>query len=426
MRFTVFSTTLALCLLPAVWGQAKIQSFNGEKVPGSYIVKMKDGADPAPLISELGGEEAVSQKYDGNVFNGFAAELDPAALATVRRNPNVQILYENGMASTAAFVTQNDATWGLERISKAAPIVPHDNPFSYNYTRDDRDGQGVDVYVLDTGIYVEHNEFEGRARWGASFSTSFPDQVDNHGHGTHCAGTVGSRKYGVAKKASLIAVKVLGDDGFGSWSDIIAGIEWTVQQAAASGRPSVISISIQGGGYDPVDQAAAAAVAAGVHFVVAAGNFNDNVQGYSPGRSPTALTVGATDISDAKASFSNYGALVDIQAPGVDVYSTYIGGPDSFASLSGTSMATPHVAGLVAYFISLNGNSSPAAMIDYVRSVGLSGVITGLPADTVNILAQNGVKAVQRRGQVVRKELIGRERYWTRGDRFGKRKRASA
>jgi len=397
--------SVVLLFAPLVMGEARFERVQGEKNHGSYIVKMKQGLSRSSVLSKI-GESSVKYKYNKELINGFAGKFDEKTLALVRADPDVEAVYEDGIASIAALATQTNAPWGLERISKAAKITAHSNSLSYTYTRDTLEGQGVDVYVLDTGVYVEHVEFEGRARWGASFSSTSPAQVDNHGHGTHCAGTIGSRAYGVAKKASIIAVKVLSDGGSGAWSDIIAGMNYVIQQKAITGRPSVISMSIGGGGYQPVDDAVVSVTNAGIHFIVAAGNNNGDTANYSPGRAPSAVTVGAMDINDAKASFSNYGSLVDIHAPGVNVISSYIGSTTATGTLSGTSMATPHVAGLVAYLISLYGDKTPANMSAYLQSTSIKNAITGLPSGTVNYLATNGPA-----GKVSRRELLGRNMF---------------
>lgn len=391
MRLPILS--VILLAIPAVLSQAQVHKVTGQKNAGTYIIKMKKGASRTSLISKLGGDGKIGHKYGTRTINGFSAGLDDAKLKLVRENPDVEAVYEDGIATIAGFISQTDAPWGLERISHVPKITAHSTALSYNYTRDESQGAGVDVYVLDTGINVDHVEFEGRAKWGASFSTAYPAQVDNHGHGTHCAGTVGSRAYGVAKEANIIAVKVLGDNGSGAWSDIIAGIDYVVQQKPLTGHPTIISMSIQGGVYTPVDDAVATATAAGVHFIVASGNMATNVNNDSPGRAPSAVTVGATDIDDARLIYSNYGELVDIHAPGHNVLSTYIGSTTASATFSGTSMAAPHVAGLAAYIIGLQGDMTPAALSTYLQSTAITGVVTGLLDNTPNLLAYNGAPA---------------------------------
>jgi cerevisin len=283
---------------------------------------------------------------------------------------------------------------------------------------------------LDTGIYTGHSQFGGRARWGATFGGYA--NADGNGHGTHCAGTVGSSQYGVSKAVSLIAVKVLSDAGSGSTSDMyackltsismlrlidfqssfsVSGLNWVLTQARSSGRPSIVSMSLGGGAATALDNAVASLTSAGVHVAVAAGNSATDAGSTSPARAPSAVTVGATTISDTIASYSNYGSVVDIFAPGTGVTSTWIGSTTATNNISGTSMATPHVAGLIAYLISLNGNVSPATMSTNLKSLSTKNAISGirephlaylilqqelmfyLASGTVNYLAFNGVTA---------------------------------
>ena len=234
------------------------------------------------------------------------------------------------------------------------------------YLYDDQGGQGVDVYVIDTGINIQHLEFQGRASWG----NTIPDDVDedNNGHGTHCAGTIGSRKYGVAKKANLIAVKVLGSNGSGTMSDVVGGVVWAARQATAKAiaaaneraltgktehKGSVANMSLGGGKSPSLDLAVNRAVDTGLHFAVAAGNDNSDACNYSPAAAEKAITVGASTLADERAYFSNWGKCVDVFGPGLNILSTWIGSSSATNTISGTSMASPHTAGLLAYFLSI-------------------------------------------------------------------------
>jgi len=236
------------------------------------------------------------------------------------------------------------------------------------------------MYTLDTGIYIGHNDFGGRAVWGANYAPGSGND-DRNGHGTHCSGTMGGTEYGIAKKAKLIAVKVLGDSGSGAWSDVIAGVNWVASQHT-SGKKSVGNMSLGGGAYPALDAAVDAAVDAGVHMAVAAGNNNGDACNFSPARSTKAICVGATNRSDAKAYFSNWGSCVEIHAPGESIVSTYIGSPTATATLSGTSMASPHVAGVIALYLA-SGKVPSAANL---QADSTKDVITGLPSGTVNYL----------------------------------------
>ncbi|KXN67949.1 hypothetical protein CONCODRAFT_29668, partial [Conidiobolus coronatus NRRL 28638] len=255
------------------------------------------------------------------------------------------------------FESQENAPWGLARVSQRDKLSG--DSYTYNYKANA--GEGVNVYVIDTGINIKHKDFEGRAVWGKTMIANATDE-DENGHGTHCAGTVGGKTYGVAKKANLIAVRVLDGEGSGSNSDVMAGIEWAVKDerygiewAVKDSRPGkgkVISMSL-GGIFSPtLDSVVNKAVDSGVVVVVAAGNDSLDACLYSPARASKAVTVGATNIKDERASFSNWGLCVDIFAPGQDIKSTWKGSDDATNTISGTSMACPHVAGLAATFIS--------------------------------------------------------------------------
>ncbi|ELT88748.1 hypothetical protein CAPTEDRAFT_54339, partial [Capitella teleta] len=239
--------------------------------------------------------------------------------------------------------------WGLSRVSSR--MTPNYEHSTYQYV-DSQDGSGVEVYVLDTGINVEHTDFGGRAEHGFTAPGITEGDDDLNGHGTHCAGSVGGTKYGVAKGVKLIAVKVLGFFGFGSNTDIISGIEYVHQQHTA-GSKTVMNLSLGGAGSSPAMEAALqAAIDAGVHAVVAAGNSNADACSFSPAHLADAITVAASNIKDDMYSSSNHGTCVDVIAPGENIPSTYIGGPDATATLTGTSMAAPHVAGWVARHLS--------------------------------------------------------------------------
>jgi len=246
----------------------------------------------------------------------------------------------------------------------------------------------VDVYIVDTGVQVDHPEFEGRARFAQTFGEGVPG-IDRHGHGTHVAGIAASKSYGVAKKSNIIAVKVMGDDGRGDTSDIISGINFVIGQAFKSKvkKPSVINISIISDGTPALDEAVANAVGLGIHVVAGAGNDSMDSRGFSPARAPTAITVGATNIHDTKSSFSNFGKI-DVFAPGENIRSTFPGNTTEI--LSGTSMSTPFVSGLVAYLIALDGDTLPANMKTRVRGLSSQGIINSVPTGTSNQFAFNG------------------------------------
>ncbi|KAG8920045.1 subtilisin-like serine protease [Tulasnella sp. 418] len=346
---------------------------------------------PSQIIQLVRSDSSVTWDYQSSYLNAFAGKFSSSTLSALTSNSDVESITEDAIFTTQCenhtdSIVQSDAPWGLARISQKLKLDSNDtSALTYNYTYDAKAGQGVDVYVLDTGINIEHVTFEGRATWGFS---AVGGTTDGHGHGTHCAGTIAGFQYGVAKKANVIAVKVLSDGGSGSVSGIVAGIDWVIKKYNETGRPSIISMSLGGGANDALDAGVTAAVDAGVHVVVAAGNSNADAKSFSPARAPSVITVGATTIADARASFSNYGALVDVWAPGQYVISAWKGSPNATNNISGTSMATPHVAGLAAYLLSIHGTMPPADLTTRIKSIALTDVITGIPEGTPNTFIQ--------------------------------------
>lgn len=298
------------------------------------------------------------------------------------------------------------APWGLARVS-------HRNTLSFGtfnkYLYAEDGGEGVDAYVIDTGTNTDHVDFEGRAKWGKTIPNGDAD-VDGNGHGTHCSGTIAGKKYGVAKKANVYAVKVLRSNGSGTMADVIAGVDYAATShseqvsAAKDGKRkgfkgSVANMSLGGGKTRMLDDAVNAAVEAGIHFAVAAGNDNADACNYSPAAAEQALTVGASAIDDSRAYFSNYGKCTDIFAPGLSIQSTWIGSKTAVNTISGTSMASPHIAGLLAYYLSLQPASdseyslaaiTPKELKTQMISIGTQDALTDIPSGTPNVLAWNG------------------------------------
>lgn len=272
----------------------------------------------------------------------------------------------------------------------------------YLYAEDG--GEGVDAYVIDTGTNVDHVDFEGRATWGKTIPEGDADE-DGNGHGTHCSGTIAGKKYGVAKKAKVYAVKVLRSNGSGTMSDVVKGVEWAAEahikksKDAKNGKVkgfkgSVANMSLGGGSSRTLDLAVNAAVDAGMHFAVAAGNDNADACNYSPAAAEKAVTVGASTLADERAYFSNYGKCTDIFAPGLNILSTWIGSKYAVNTISGTSMASPHIAGLLAYYVSLQPASDSAFAVEEITpkklknaliTVATSGALTDIPSDTPNV-----------------------------------------
>ncbi|KAF9648145.1 serine protease [Thelephora ganbajun] len=360
-----------------------------DAIPGRYIVTFKDsvGHDVgvSSVADKIDSQSNVTHKW--SFINGLAGAFTEADLELLRSNPHVASIEEDGYAHTQ-FDTQTDATWGLGRISSQTSLAGQDpNALTFTYKYDSTAGAGTDVYVIDTGIFIDHPAFGGRASWGATLG-GYPD-ADGNGHGTHCAGTTVSGPYGVAKAAHVIAVKVLSDAGSGSFSDIISGVNWVATTAPGTGRPSVASMSLGGGFSAAINTAVNNLVAAGVTTVVAAGNSNDDAANYSPASASDVITIGASDINDAKANFSNFGAPLAVWAPGVNVISTWNDG--GIKTLNGTSMATPHVAGFSAYLLGMDPTLSPANVKSTIQSMALNGVLSGIPDGTINALLNNGL-----------------------------------
>ncbi|KAK0643932.1 peptidase S8/S53 domain-containing protein [Cercophora newfieldiana] len=374
-------------LLPLALAAPVIQPRAAQLIPGSYIVKLKDGASDTTLLNAIKGVRP-NHIYRNSKFKGFSADLSSSALKTVQDLPEVDYIEQNAVYTINDLVTQSaNVPWGLARISHRAV-----NQSAYVY--DASAGAGTCSYVIDTGIYVEHSQFEGRATWLANFAGD-NKASDGNGHGTHVAGTIGGVDYGVAKKTQLFAVKVLNSGGSGTTAGVIAGMDFVTADAPTRSCPNgtVANMSLGGSRSTAINAAAAAMVKAGVFLAVAAGNSDDDSTYYSPASEPTACTVGATDETDVRAWFSNYGSLVDIFAPGVDVLSSWIGSPNATESISGTSMASPHIAGLAAYLLALLGPKTPAALCEYIKETATKDALTSIPADTVNALAFNGATA---------------------------------
>ncbi|GLB43183.1 putative peptidase S8 family protein [Lyophyllum shimeji] len=359
-----------------------VQKYDGE-TSGKYIVKLKRGVSKETIFGQV---RAANVTHDWTVINGFASYLNADDLKTLRASRDVEYIAEDGISR--ACITRYDAPWNLERISHKT-LSNHDpSTLNHPYAYDEPAGRGVDIYIVDTGIQVSHAEFVPRARWGATFG-GYPNRDDN-GHGTHVAGTAGGNTYGVARDANLIAVKVLSAKGNGANSDIISGLDWVAKTVGGTRRPSVVNMSLEGAASIPMDEAVAGLVNRGIHVACAAGNHNVDTRNTSPARARGVNAVAASTIDDTKADFSNFGPVVSFWAPGQDIISAWIG-PDNknFKSLDGTSMASPHVAGLIAYFIGRSGYKSPRDMTLDLRAFALQGVLRGVPPGTVNNLVQN-------------------------------------
>ncbi|KAK4104400.1 serine protease [Parathielavia hyrcaniae] len=362
-----------------------IAARTGQVVPGKYVIKLKEGASDDALEAAIGKLKSkpdfVYKKQ--RKFKGFAGKVESDALDAIRDLPEVEYVEEEAIFTINAYVSQTGAPWGLGRISRRARG-------STTYVYDDSAGAGTCSYVIDTGIYTGHSDFGGRATFAANFVDN--SNTDGNGHGTHVAGTIGGTRFGVAKRTRLYAVKVLSANGSGTTSGVVAGINFVADDAPRRSCPNgVVANMSLGGGYSAaINAAAAALVDDGIFLAVAAGNDNRNAASYSPASEPSVCTVGSTDSSDRKSSFSNYGAVVDVHAPGSSIQSTWIGSSSATNTISGTSMASPHIAGLAAYLLALRGQMAPEALCTYIRNTGTSNALTGLPSGTINRLAFNG------------------------------------
>lgn len=361
-----------------------IKARNGIPIPGEYIVVLKnDVAGEFHATNSIASTIDKTHEWSEENFNGFAATLSEGELAQLKDAPEVDFIEENAEFSINAIVSQTSAPWGLARLSARSTG-------STTYRYDDSAGVGTCAYIVDTGLYAAHTDFGGRASQIANYVDS--SNTDGNGHGTHVAGTIGGTRYGVAKRTTLLGIKVLNASGSGTTAGVISGMNFVVTDARTRSCPNGVVVNMSlGGGFSAAMNSAAASITSAGHFLaVAAGNDNANAANYSPASAPSACTVGATTSADARASFSNYGALVDIFAPGNSILSTWIGGTSATNTISGTSMASPHIAGLGAYLLALQGSKTPQALCDYIRSTANSGVISSIPSGTSNLLAYNG------------------------------------
>ncbi|MEY7980761.1 S8 family peptidase [Streptomyces pilosus] len=334
--------------------QGTVFGMNAEgAVAGSYLVLLDEQTTSAAkkdLAREYGGE--LSRSY-GAALEGFAADgLSEPEARRRAADPAVGAVVANRTFRTTA--TQDDPpSWGLDRVDQA------DTAGDSKYTYPDQAGEGVTAYVIDTGVRVTHKDFEGRATHGYDAVDDDDTADDGNGHGTHVAATIAGSAHGVAKKAKVVAVRVLDDNGSGTPAQVVAGIDWVPKNHKG---PSVANMSL-GGGADPaLDAAVQKAIASGVTFAVAAGNASADAGQGSPARVPEALTVASSTKDDAQSDFSNHGTAVDLYAPGSDITSAWNDGDDGTKTISGTSMASPHVAGAAAVYLAGHPDAGPAAV----------------------------------------------------------------
>ena len=390
--FALF-VTLSICVFtfaPAATegaapkGNGKYRAKGADAVPGQYIVVLEDwvagplgdfsmAAEAAEVLtSAFGGEVGHVYKH---ALNGFSVKMSKAAALALAEDARVAYVEEDGVMTANA--TQSGATWGLDRIDQRDR--PLNGTYVYNWT-----GSGVRAYVIDTGIRTDHSQFGGRAAVSYDAIGDGRNGQDCNGHGTHVAGTIGGSTYGVAKSVMLRAVRVLNCSGSGTTSGVIAGVDWV---RANHVKPAVANMSLGGGASSSLDTAVNNAINAGVTFAVAAGNdYGANACNYSPARVAAAITVGSSTSGDARSSFSNIGTCVDLFAPGSSITSAWHTSTTATNTISGTSMATPHVAGVAALYLQGHTSASNATVRNAIVNGSTTGRLTNVGTGSPNRL----------------------------------------
>jgi serine protease len=355
-------------------------------IQGQYIVVLKDDAATlahenarAPRIPEVANQMAHQhglqvQRSFTRALRGFVVRANDRALERLLMDDRVDYVEEDGEVHASA--TQTGATWGIDRVDQ------RNLPLSGTYTYDTT-ASNVHAYVIDTGVLSSHTQFGGRVSGGYTAISDGRGTTDCNGHGTHVAGTVAGSTYGIAKAARVHPVRVLGCTGSGSNSGVIAGMDWVANNHV---KPAVANMSLGGGASSATDQAVQNMVDAGVTVVVAAGNDNSNACNYSPARAASAITVGSTTSSDARSSFSNYGSCLDIFAPGSSITSAWYTSTSATNTISGTSMASPHVAGVAALYLAANPNATPSQVTSAVLNASTPSKVTSPGSGSPNRL----------------------------------------
>ncbi|MFF9774801.1 S8 family peptidase [Streptomyces sp. NPDC013978] len=350
-------------------------------VKDSYIVTLKKSAGLKAASSA--GKDLV-EEYGGTVkrtfksaLNGYSAKLSATEAKRLATDPAVASVEQDQVFTVDA--TQTNAPWGLDRSDQASL------PLSGTYTYPDSAGSGVTAYVIDTGVRISHAQFGGRAFNGYDAVSNDNVAQDGNGHGTHVASTIAGSTYGIAKQAKIVAVRVLNNAGSGTTAGVVAGIDWVT---ANHSGPSVANMSLGGGASTAIDTAVRNSISSGVTYAVAAGNSSANASSYSPARVTEAITVGATTNTDARASYSNFGSVLDIFAPGSSITAGWYTSDTATNTISGTSMATPHVAGAAAVYLAGHTSATPAQVASALTAGAVTGKVTSPGTGSPNRLLQ--------------------------------------
>jgi subtilisin family serine protease len=350
-------------------------------IADSYIVVLADGVSATSV-----GAASLAAAYDAEItstyehaLNGFAIETSEAKALELAADPAVSMVVQNQTVHAVDETQPDPPSWGLDRVDQ--PDLPLDNSFTYPA----HSGAGVTAYIIDTGVRYTHEDFGGRATFG--FDAFGGTGEDGNGHGTHVAGTVAGSAHGMAKAADIVGVRVLNDAGSGTIEGVVGGVDWVTGDASG---PSVANMSLGGAANDALDEAVRNSIAAGVTYAIAAGNSNTDAINASPARVGEAITVGSSTSGDARSSFSNYGSVVDIFAPGTSITSAWHTDDAATNTISGTSMAAPHVAGASVLHLADNPTATPAEVEDALVQSAVYERLSGIPTGTVNGLLHIG------------------------------------